>query len=99
MSFELTNALTTFQIYINRALIELINVICVIYLNDILIYSSNRKSHVKHVRKILKHFRKYNFYAKLSKCDFFVENVEYLEFMITRDDIAINTRRVDIVRN
>ena len=67
--------------------------------NDILIYSSNKESYVKHVRKILKRLCKYNFYAKFSKCDFFVENVEYLEFMITRDDIAMNTWRVDIVRD
>ena len=41
MSFELANAFAIFQIYINRALRELVDMIFVIYLNDILIYSEN----------------------------------------------------------
>ena len=49
MSFELTNALIIFQIYINKTLKSLVNVIYVIYLNDILIFndeSANYKHHV-----------------------------------------------------
>jgi hypothetical protein len=40
--FGLANAPAIFQIYINRALADLININCVIYLNNILIYSINR---------------------------------------------------------
>ena len=39
MSFDLVNVLITFQIYINRVLINLINVTYVVYLDDILIYN------------------------------------------------------------
>ena len=39
MSFNLVNASITFQIYINKILINLIDIICVVYLNDILIYN------------------------------------------------------------
>ena len=45
MSFELTNAQIIFQIYINKILKKLINVICVIYLNDILIFNKNLTKH------------------------------------------------------
>jgi len=41
MSFKLINALITFQVYINWALTELVNIFCVIYLNNILIYFSS----------------------------------------------------------
>ena len=41
MSFDLVNVLITFQTYINKVLINLINIICVVYLNDILIYNVN----------------------------------------------------------
>jgi len=54
MSFRLTNALTTFQVYINQMLAELVNVFCVIYLNDILIYFSFLEEHQSHVKQILK---------------------------------------------
>ena len=41
MLFDLINASATFQIYINKSLTSLINNFCVVYLNDILIYSSS----------------------------------------------------------
>ena len=41
MLFDLINVLITFRAYINRVLINLINIIYVVYLNDILIYSVN----------------------------------------------------------
>jgi hypothetical protein len=44
MSFELANAPATFQAYINWALAEHMNFICVVYLNDILIYSQLKKN-------------------------------------------------------
>ena len=39
MSFNLVNASITFQVYINKILINLINIIYIVYLNDILIYN------------------------------------------------------------
>ena len=44
MSFDFVNASVIFQTYINKTLIEVINIFCVIYLNDILIFSKNKKS-------------------------------------------------------
>ena len=43
--FELANVFATFQIYINKILRELINVTCVIYINNILVYSNNSTKH------------------------------------------------------
>ncbi len=51
MSFKLINTLTTFQVYINQTLTELINVFCIIYLNDILIYFSSLEEHQNHVKQ------------------------------------------------
>ena len=49
MSFKLANASIIFQIYINKTLKRLIDVICVIYLNDILIFSEDSTKHRLHV--------------------------------------------------
>jgi len=53
MSFELVNAPATFQAYINQALAEHMNFICVVYLNNILIYSQLKEEHKHHVCEIL----------------------------------------------
>ena len=54
MSFDLCNALVTFQIFINDILRKYLNVFCIAYFDDIFIYSNIKKKHVFHVEKILK---------------------------------------------
>jgi hypothetical protein len=53
MPFSLTNAPTTFQAYIYKALGYLVDSICIVYLDDILIYSKDEKEHEKHVKMVL----------------------------------------------
>jgi hypothetical protein len=55
--FGFINASAIFQAYINHALAGLINIICVIYFDNILIYSQNRKSHIQAVCEILAKLR------------------------------------------
>jgi len=45
MLFKLANAFVTFQIYINKTLQELINITCVIYIDNMLVYSNNLTKH------------------------------------------------------
>ena len=45
MFFELVNAFVIFQTLINKVLRKLLNYICIIYLNDILIYFKTREKH------------------------------------------------------
>ena len=50
MSFGLFNMPATFQAYINKVLTDIIDVFCVVYLDDILIYSNLLKKHWDHVK-------------------------------------------------
>ncbi len=59
MFFELTNASTIFQFYVNHALKLFMNICCVIYLNNILVYFEMKKQHWEHVHKILCALLKY----------------------------------------
>ncbi len=45
MLFELANAPATFQSYVNHALKPFVNICCVIYLNDVLVYSETEEQH------------------------------------------------------
>lgn len=96
--FSLTNAPTTFQAYINKALIGLVDQFCVVYLNDILIYSKTKKKHLDHVKQVLNRLRRYSLYVSLKKCEFFVTEVEFLGFIVSTTDIAIDKRRVAIIQ-
>jgi hypothetical protein len=50
MLFGLTNAPAIFQTYINKILKGLLNIICVVYMDDICIYSSKFEEYADHVR-------------------------------------------------
>jgi cell fate regulator YaaT (PSP1 superfamily) len=98
MSFGLINAPATFQAYINKALGDLLDITCVIYLNDILIYSDNVEEYEKYVRQVLERFRKHGFFVKLLKCEFSVTEVEFFGYIIGTAGVSMNSRRVVIIR-
>lgn len=97
MPFGLTNAPATFQAYINRALGGLVDTICVVYLDDILIYSDSRANHVRHVREVLARLRSFGLYANPGKCKFFTSEVEFLGFLVGKDGIRMDPARVEAI--
>ena len=86
----LTNALATFQAYINRALSSLVDSICVVYLNDILVYSNSRESHLRYMRKVLKRLCCFGLYANSNKRRFFILKVDFLSFIVSKEGICID---------
>ena len=68
MPFSLTNAPAQFQALINKTLAGLVDVSCIVYLDNILIFSNTIEQHVQHVKEVLKRLRKAKLYVKLSKC-------------------------------
>ena len=99
MLFKLINASVIFQIYINQVFVNIVNSLCVVYLNDILIYSHDKEKHKHHVHKVLKHLHKFKLYINLKKYTFFTNNVEFLKFIVSTDDVMMNSQRVEIIEN
>ena len=97
MSFEFINALATCQQMINDALKDLLDIIVVVYLDDIFVYSENSVKHEKHVKQIFKCLMKYNLCLKSEKCEWFKKEVKFLEFMIERNLIQINSDKLRAV--
>ncbi len=89
MLFELINASAIFQFYVNHMFKSFVNICCVIYLNDILVYSETKEQHWEHMHKILCTLLKYQLYVKLSKCTFNRSKVIFLKFMIKQRSIQI----------
>ncbi len=71
MPFGLSNAPASFQGYINKILVEKLDIFVVVYLDDILIYTKDLgQLHVEAVRWILEQLRKHVLYGNLKKCQF-----------------------------
>ncbi len=97
--FGLVNTLVIFQLYINRALVGLINIYYIIYLDDIFIYSINSADHQRYIREILERLRNFKLYLKLSKCEFSVNRVKFLGFIVITRDIDMEKNRIKVIIN
>ena len=97
LSFDLIENFFIWQHYINDVLWNFLNDFCTTYLNDILIYSKNRKEHNIHVRKVLERFRVADFQADINKCEFFVIEIKYFELIISMNDIRMNLAKVKVI--
>ena len=99
MLFRLANASAIFQTYINQALAELLNVFCIVYLDNILIFSQNENKHQKHVKQIMKRLQEFKLFVKLLKCIFSQISVRFLGFVIDTEGVRMELDRVKIVLN
>ncbi len=97
MPFGLANAPATFQSYVNHALKPFVNICCVVYLDDVLVYSETEEQHWEHVRKVLRALLEYRLYAKLSKCAFNRSEVTFLGFVVGRRGIQMEQSRIDAI--
>jgi hypothetical protein len=79
---------------VNEALTELLNIICVTFLNNICIYSDLIEKYEKHVRQILDRFRTYGLYYKLSKCEFSVKKITFFEYIVRVVGVSIDSRKI-----
>lgn len=97
MPFGLTNAPATFQNYIHGALRGLVDSCCIVYLDDILIYSQDRETHTQHLQQILQRLGDAELYCNPSKCIFYQDTVEFLGFVISHQGVTMDPKRVDTI--
>jgi hypothetical protein len=96
--FGLTNAPASFQHFVNDTQREFLDVFCSAYLDDSLIYSDTLEEHKVHVRKVLEAFDKAGIHLKPEKCEFFVQETEYLGLVISPDGIKMQPSKVATIR-
>ena len=76
MPFRLSNVPASFQSYINKVLVEKLDIFVIIYLDDIFIYTEDQgKGHVEVMRWVLDILRKNGLFANLKKCRFYKDKV------------------------
>ena len=97
MPFGLTNAPATFQAFIDKALGEFLDITCVVYLDDILIFSKDESDHEEHVRQVLAALQRYDLHLKISKCSFNTTEVDFLGFRINTEGIFMDPERIHAI--
>jgi hypothetical protein len=99
VSFELTNASTAFQHFINDALRLFLDIFCSAYLDDVLIYSSTLKKHKNHVRAIVEVLTGAELCLNLDKCKFYRQKIFYLELIVSNKELSMNSEKIATVAN
>ena len=94
MPFGLTNAPASMQAYANDCLRDYLDLFCIVYLDDILIYSNTLEEHVTHVRQVLTRLTEYGLSYKREKCEFHTSTLSFLGFVILPTGISMDPDRI-----
>ena len=99
MPFGLTNAPATAQRFVNDTLREYLDQFCVVYIDDILIYTKSGvlEDYQDQVRKVLIKLREAGLFIKPEKCEFSVTRTTFLGFVISVDGIEMDPAKVNAV--
>jgi len=97
MPFGLTNAPAAFQRFVNTIFADMLDVCIIMYLDDILIYSEDMESHQQHVQEVLRRLLLHGLFAKLEKCKFHSDLVEYLCYRLSPDSLTMSPDKIQTI--
>ena len=98
LPFGLTNAPATFMALMHDVFRPYLDTFVIVFLDDILIYSRLRREHEDHLRKVLDLLRQHKLYGKLSKCEFFSDQVEFCGHVVSKDGVSTAQSKVESIK-
>ncbi|XP_052732478.1 uncharacterized protein LOC128196266 [Vigna angularis] len=97
MPFGVTNAPAIFMDYMNRIFRPYLDKFVVVFIDDILVYSKSYDEHEDHLRVVRGVLREKELYAKFSKCEFWMKEVQFLGHVVSAGGISVDPAKVRAV--
>jgi hypothetical protein len=99
MSFGLCNAPSTFQSLMNHVFRPFLHHFVLVFFDDILIYSKTWTTHLSHVDQVLHLLSQHQLFLKQSKCAFGASEVEYLGYIVGKDGVRVDPKKIEAMQD
>ena len=97
MPFGLTNAPATFHHLMQSCLGNLHLHYCIIYLDDVIVFSKTPEEHIVKLRAVFKKLKQVGLKLKPSKCEFFGQELTILGHVVSKEGIQIDPKKVEAI--
>ena len=97
MPFGATNAPATFQRLMHDCLGDLNMNWCIVYLDDIIVFSDTKEEHLKRLEAVFQKLMAAGLKLKQTKCFFFRDEIEYLGHVVSGKGISTNPKKIEAV--
>jgi hypothetical protein len=97
MSFGVTNALAYFMYVMNKVFMKYLDKFIMVFIDDILVHSGSEEEHEGHLCLVLQKLWDHRLYAKLRKCEFWLNQVSFLGHIILNGGISVDPSKIQYV--
>src|SRR6266700_4164421 len=99
LPFGLATAPSTFQRYLNRVLSDYLHKFCLVYIDDLIIFSKSESEHIAHIRCVFQCLDSHNLRLNPEKCEFLTTEVAYLGHVITPEGVKPDPDKTKYMEN
>ena len=97
MPFGLCNTLSTFQRLMQNCLGELNLTYCLIYLDDVIVFSETPENHLQRMRVVFDHLWEHGLKLKPSKCNVFKSEINYLAHHVSQKGVLPSKKNLESI--
>lgn len=99
MPFGLKNAPSTFQRVMDNVLRDLIGKECLVYIDDIVVFSVSLEEHMEKLKKVFQRLREWNLKIQVDKCHFLKKEIEFLGHIVSQEGIKPNPAKIEAIKS
>ncbi|WMV37680.1 hypothetical protein MTR67_031065 [Solanum verrucosum] len=99
ISFGLKNVPTAFMDLMNRVFRQYLDILVIVFIDDILTYLRSEDEHTDHLRIVLQVLKAQQFFAKFSKCEFWLRSVAFLGHIVSDKGTEVDLKKKDAIKS